>query len=156
VQRPEDSQVQLVPATSLPAFLDRLGHRVTRLPPLTYFLTSAVFHYLGPSLAVLLFVHVGVLGVAWLRIVSAAVVLALWRRPWRLLARLDGSQRRLLVCMGAVLAIMNGLFYLAAVRRPGAPDGEPEGRQGPAARRTGPARSRHGRGSGRGAAVRRR
>jgi inner membrane transporter RhtA len=105
----------LAPAASS---LDRLGHRVTRLPPLTYFLTSAVFHYLGPSLAVLLFVHVGVLGVAWLRIVSAAVVLAVWRRPWRLLARLDGPQRRLLVAMGVVLATMNALFYLAVDRLP--------------------------------------
>jgi threonine/homoserine efflux transporter RhtA len=58
---------------------------VTGLPPASYFLTSAVFHYLGPSFAVLLFAHVSVLGVAWLRIAAAAVVFALWRRPWRLL-----------------------------------------------------------------------
>jgi inner membrane transporter RhtA len=35
---------------------------------------SAVFHYLGPAFAVLLFARVGVFGVAWLRIASAAVV----------------------------------------------------------------------------------
>lgn len=96
----------------------RLGRRVSGLPPVTFFLTSAVFHYLGPSLAVLLFVHVEVLGVAWLRIVSAAVVLAIWRRPWRLLARLDGAQRRLLVALGVVLAARNALFYLAVDRLP--------------------------------------
>jgi threonine/homoserine efflux transporter RhtA len=48
-----------------------------------YFLTSAIFHYLGPSLAVLLFGHIAPAGVAWLRIASAAVVFAIWRRPWR-------------------------------------------------------------------------
>ena len=42
---------------------------------------SAVFHYLGPSLAVLLFASVDVLGVAWLRIASGGLVFALWRRP---------------------------------------------------------------------------
>ena len=31
----------------------------------------------------LLFARVDVLGVAWLRIASAALVFALWRRPWR-------------------------------------------------------------------------
>jgi inner membrane transporter RhtA len=69
-------------------------------------------------LAVPLFLHVGVLGVAWLRIVSAAVVLGLWRRPWRPLARLDGARRRLLVVMGVVLATMNALFHLAVDRLP--------------------------------------
>ena len=50
---------------------------------------SAVFHYLGPSFAVLLFARVEVLGVAWLRIASAAVIFALWRRPWHAFAPLD-------------------------------------------------------------------
>jgi len=42
-------------------------------PPQAYFVVSAVFHYLGPSFAVLLFARVEVLGVAWLRIASAAL-----------------------------------------------------------------------------------
>jgi inner membrane transporter RhtA len=79
---------------------------------------SAVFHYLGPSLAVLLFAHVHVLGVAWLRIASAAVLFAWWRRPWRLVARLSPGQRWLLLGLGAVLAAMNSLFYLAVARLP--------------------------------------
>ena len=91
---------------------------MTRLPPASYFLTSAVFHYLGPSFAVLLFVHVDVLGVAWLRIASAAVVFAVWRRPWRLLRTLTVSQRWVLLALGAVLAGMNSLFYLAIDRLP--------------------------------------
>jgi inner membrane transporter RhtA len=91
---------------------------VTGLPPVSYFLTSAVFHYLGPSFAVLLFAHVAVLGVAWLRIAAAAVVFALWRRPWRLLRNLTAPQLRILLALGAVLAAMNSLFYLAIDRLP--------------------------------------
>jgi inner membrane transporter RhtA len=79
---------------------------------------SAVFHYLGPSFAVLLFVHVHVLGVAWLRIASAAMVFAVWRRPWRLLFRSSGRQRWVLLGLGSVLAAMNTLFYLAIDRLP--------------------------------------
>ena len=41
------------------------------MPPHLWFVGSAIFHYLGPSFAVLLFVRVPVGGVAWLRIVSA-------------------------------------------------------------------------------------
>ena len=91
---------------------------VARLPPSSFFLVSAVFHYLGPSLAVLLFLRVPVLGMAWLRIASAAVVFALWRRPWRLIPRLDRAQRTVLVQLGVVLAAMNSLFYLALARLP--------------------------------------
>jgi inner membrane transporter RhtA len=96
----------------------RVARAVTRLPASSFFLTSAVFHYLGPSLAVLLFAHVGVLGVAWLRIASAALVFALWRRPWRVLRRATPAQLRLLLALGAVLAAMNSLFYLAVDRLP--------------------------------------
>jgi inner membrane transporter RhtA len=79
---------------------------------------SAVFHYLGPSFAVLLFSRVGVVGVAWLRIASAAAVFAAWRRPWRGLAGLDRGGRRLLGEWGLVLAVMNACFYEAISRLP--------------------------------------
>jgi inner membrane transporter RhtA len=79
---------------------------------------SAVFHYLGPSFAVLLFARVAVLGVAWMRIASAAVVFAAWRRPWRTFTRLDRDGRRLLIAWGAVLAVMNACFYSAISRLP--------------------------------------
>lgn len=91
---------------------------VLRVPPATYFVTSAVFHYLGPSLAVLLFVHIDVLGVAWLRISSAAVVFAVWRRPWRVWHGASKAQRLVLVGLGVTLAAMNCLFYLAIDRLP--------------------------------------
>lgn len=48
-----------------------------RVPPQAFFLISAVFHYLGPSLAVLLFARLDVLGVTWLRIAGAAAIFAL-------------------------------------------------------------------------------
>ncbi|HKG66509.1 MAG TPA: EamA family transporter [Solirubrobacteraceae bacterium] len=86
-----------------------------RVPPHAYFVGSAIFHYLGPAFAVLLFVRVEALGVAWLRIASAALVFAAWRRPWRALTLLD---RRTLVAWGAVLALMNCCFYLAIERLP--------------------------------------
>ena len=89
-----------------------------RVPPHLYFVVSAVFHYLGPAFAVLLFARVDVLGVAWLRIASAALVFALWRRPWRAFARLDGQGKRLLLGWGGVLAVMNACFYVAIDRLP--------------------------------------
>jgi inner membrane transporter RhtA len=89
-----------------------------RVPPHLYFVVSAVFHYLGPAFAVLLFARVDVLGVAWLRIASAALIFALWRRPWRAFSALDRSGRRLLAGWGAVLAVMNACFYVAIDRLP--------------------------------------
>jgi inner membrane transporter RhtA len=89
-----------------------------RVPPHAYFVVSAVFHYLGPAFAVLLFVLVDPLGVAWLRIVSAALVLAVWRRPWRTWRALGVRTKRLLVGWAAVLAVMNSSFYLAIERLP--------------------------------------
>jgi inner membrane transporter RhtA len=89
-----------------------------RAPPEAYFVGSAVFHYLGPAFAVLLFARVEPLGVAWLRIASAAALFALWRRPWRRLAGLDRAGRRLVVSLGAVFALMNASFYVAIDRLP--------------------------------------
>jgi inner membrane transporter RhtA len=87
-------------------------------PPHAYFVGSAIFHYLGPAFAVLLFVRVDVLGVAWLRIAVAALVFAAWRRPWRAARALDRSGRRLLLAWGACLALMNCCFYLSIDRLP--------------------------------------
>jgi inner membrane transporter RhtA len=89
-----------------------------RIPPHLWFVGSAIFHYLGPSFAVLLFAHVGVLGVAWLRIASAALVFALWRRPWRILRQADAETIVVIALLGACLAAMNSMFYLAIDRLP--------------------------------------
>jgi inner membrane transporter RhtA len=91
------------------------------VPPHAYFLVSAIFHYLGPAFAVLLFAHVSVLGVAWLRIASAALVFAAWRGPRhlaRVIARQSRPQLVTLVALGVVLGIMNATFYLAIARLP--------------------------------------
>jgi inner membrane transporter RhtA len=90
----------------------------TRIPPHVFFLVSAVFHYLGPSFAVLLFARVSVLGVAWFRIAGAAVVFALWRRPWRPFITLPWGKQRILLALGVVLGLMNACFYLAIARLP--------------------------------------
>ena len=90
--------------------------RLRAAPPELYFVGSAVFHYLGPSFAVLLFARVEPLGVAWLRIASAGAVFALWRRPWRALRTPDA--RRLVAARGVVLGAMNICFYHAIDRLP--------------------------------------
>src|SRR4249919_3591521 len=95
-----------------------MPRRIQQAPPHLYFVVSAVFHYLGPAFAVLLFVRVDVLGVAWLRIASAAAVFALWRRPWRSMRAVGGDAKRVLLAWGAVLALMNCCFYLAIDRLP--------------------------------------
>lgn len=99
-------------------FAPRLQGAATSIPPQAFFLVSAVFHYLGPAFAVLLFSDVSVLGVAWLRIAGAAAVFALWRRPWRTIAAASTDARRLFIAFGIVLAAMNSCFYLAIDRLP--------------------------------------
>ena len=99
--------------------MSRVGTTVAqRVPPHVYFVGSAVFHYLGPAFAVLLFARVEPLGVAWLRIASAALIFAAWRRPWRVWRGLDRRTRLLLAAWAAVLAVMNSCFYLAIDRLP--------------------------------------
>ncbi len=88
------------------------------MPPHGYFVVSAVFHYLGPAFAVLLFTSVPVLGVAGLRIASAAILFAAWRRPWRRWRSWSSRQRRLVLALGVVLGVMNSVFYLAIERLP--------------------------------------
>lgn len=95
-----------------------LSRAADTVPPPTWFTVSAVFHYLGPAFAVLLFPAVGVLGVAWLRIASAAAIFAPWTRPWRTIRTADPRARLLLVGLGLCLAVMNTSFYLALDRLP--------------------------------------
>jgi inner membrane transporter RhtA len=95
------------------------GPRLTdRVPPHAYFFVSAVFHYLGPAFAVMLFAAIEPLGVAWLRIASAALVFAIWRRPWRYWRGLTARERWTIIGLGVALAAMNSLFYLAIQQLP--------------------------------------
>jgi inner membrane transporter RhtA len=95
-----------------------LGRAAQTAPPEAFFVGSAIFHYLGPAFAVLLFARVDPIGVAWLRIASAGAIFAAWRRPWRALKGLDGTAWRLVTGLGVVLAVMNACFYIAIDRLP--------------------------------------
>jgi inner membrane transporter RhtA len=88
-----------------------------RIPPVSFFAVSAIFHYLGPSFAVLLLARLPVLGVAALRIWSAALAFALWRRPWHghVIRR---ETLPAIVLLGLVLAAMNTVFYFAVAQLP--------------------------------------
>ncbi|MFL5692124.1 MAG: EamA family transporter [Ktedonobacteraceae bacterium] len=99
-------------------FQVRKANLAARIPPHMFFFVSAIFHYLGPAFAVLLFSNLSVLGVAWFRIASAAIIFALWRRPWRMFLRIPWAKRRTLLALGVVLALMNACFYLAIARLP--------------------------------------
>src|ERR1700732_5049378 len=99
--------------------LNRIGRRrPASVPPHAYFMGSAVLHYLGPSFAVLLFARVDVLGVAWLRIASAALILAVWRRPWRSFVALGRGGQGLIGGLGAFFAVMSVCFYISIDRLP--------------------------------------
>jgi len=88
--------------------------RTAAVPPEAYFVGSAIFHYLGPAFAVLLFARVAPLGVAWLRILIAAIVFAAWRRASLRRVLLD----RVVLIWALVLAAMNCCFYIAIDRLP--------------------------------------
>jgi inner membrane transporter RhtA len=108
-----------LPLPPAPASLKRPLDRIAaRMPPLGFFMISAVFHYLGPSFAVLLFARIEALGVAWLRIATAALIFGLSRRAWRFWMRASGPQMLTVLGLGLVLAAMNAIFYLAIARLP--------------------------------------
>jgi inner membrane transporter RhtA len=89
-----------------------------KVPPHLWFGVSAIFHYLGPSFAVLLFPSVGTLGVAWMRIATAAGCFAAWSNPIKVWQGLDSRSRRLVAALGVCLGAMNCSFYLALERLP--------------------------------------
>jgi inner membrane transporter RhtA len=124
-----------VPRAAAPA--SRIASWVDAAPAPLLFVAGAVSQYAGAAIAVLLFAAVPAAGVAWLRVVAAAVFLAAWRRPWRdgwsalrppappaspagVAAGRRGSAARvaLVVAFGAALAGMNLTFYLAIERLP--------------------------------------
>lgn len=106
-------QAAILPAGRRARLSSGLARVAVKAPPEGFFVGSAIFHYLGPAFAVLLFVLVEPLGVAWIRIATAALIFALWRRPWRAFARLDANGRMTVIAMGVVLATMNACFYVS-------------------------------------------
>ncbi len=86
------------------------------VPAPLLFLLGGTSMYLGAALAVLLFEQLAPSGVAWLRMLGAAVVLLAWRRPgaaaWR------GRRLLLAGAFGLATALMNIAFYEAIARLP--------------------------------------
>jgi inner membrane transporter RhtA len=105
-----------VNAAPAPEKLSGPGAALRRVPPQTLFVLGAVSQYVGAALAVLLFAVVPAAGVAWLRVVGAAVALAVWRRPWR--SAWNAHRLRLVAAFGVVLGLMNLTFYLSIDRLP--------------------------------------
>ena len=89
-----------------------------RKPPQIWFTSSAVFHYLGPSFAVFLSLAIGVFGVTWFRIATAALIFVPITRPDRMRRRAGWPERRLLIALGVCLAVTKCSFYLALDRLP--------------------------------------
>jgi inner membrane transporter RhtA len=87
-----------------------------RVPTWALFVTGGLSMYFGAALAVVLFTQLSPASVGWLRIMGAAVVLTLWRRPWRIAWR-----RRtflLATAFSVVTGVMNIAFYEAIARLP--------------------------------------
>ncbi len=81
------------------------------MPAPALFVVSGLTQYVGAALAVGLFASVPAPGVAWWRIALAAVVLLVWRRPWR--RHWSVRELGLVAAFGTTLATMNVLFYVA-------------------------------------------
>lgn len=86
------------------------------------FVIGAVCMYVGAAIGVFLFDTVDPAAVAWLRGFGAALVLVLWRRPWRQRAGVGGrwTVRRLITAaaFGGATIGMNVMFYEAIARLP--------------------------------------
>ncbi|NTW40649.1 MAG: EamA family transporter [Cellulomonadaceae bacterium] len=89
---------------------------LARVPAPAIFVVSGLTQYLGAALAVGLFAQIVPAGLAWLRLVVAALVLLAWRRPWRL----HWSRHDLAVAalFGTALGLMNVTFYVAISHLP--------------------------------------
>jgi inner membrane transporter RhtA len=89
---------------------------VHRVPAPVLFALGGMSMYVGAAIAVLLFDELAPATVAWLRLLAAATVLVLWRRPgsaaWR------GRPLLLAALFGLVTAVMNIAFYESMARLP--------------------------------------
>jgi inner membrane transporter RhtA len=94
--------------------LGRLWRR--DVPVLLLFVIGSCSQYVGAALAVMLFERLSPAGVAWLRMLVAALILLAWRRlggaVWR------GRRLILAGCFGLVTGLMNVAFYEAIARLP--------------------------------------
>lgn len=84
---------------------------IDRVPAAALFAVSGFSQYYGAALAIGLFATLPALGVSWWRIALSAVLLLIWRRPWR--SRWTARELAASALFGVVLAAMNLAFYLA-------------------------------------------
>ena len=94
----------------------RTGMRHPGVPAPLLFVVGGGSLYLGAALAVTLFDQVRPAGVAWLRMLVAALVLLAWRRPDRTAWR--GRRLAVAGCFGLATGLMNVAFYEAIARLP--------------------------------------
>jgi inner membrane transporter RhtA len=87
-----------------------------RVPAPLLFVIGGGSQYLGAALAVAMFRELPPAAVAWLRLLGAAVVLVVWRRPP--LAAWRGRRMLLAGSFGVVTGLMNAAFYQAIDRLP--------------------------------------
>ncbi|WP_061006333.1 EamA family transporter [Mycolicibacterium mucogenicum] len=80
------------------------------------FVTGAASQYLGAAIGVFLFSTTQPATVAWLRAAAGALVLAAWRRPWRM--RLTRRRITIATLFGLITVGMNIAFYEALARIP--------------------------------------
>lgn len=91
--------------------------RIGALPPELFFICSASAQYIGAVIAVNLFDQLAPAGVAWLRVISAALILLIFSAR-RLLAQGAWTKEEFVsaASFGIAVAFMNLTFYLAIDR----------------------------------------
>ena len=93
-----------------------MSGRTAQTPAILLVVAGLACQEVGASIAVLLFPEMGPLGIVMLRLGFSAILLLLIARP-----SLRGHSRDgwlAVIAFGVVLAVMNGLFYLALERLP--------------------------------------
>jgi inner membrane transporter RhtA len=83
------------------------------VPAPLLFALSGLTQYVGAAVAVRVFGTLTPATVAWLRVTVSALVLLVWRRPWRTTGLWSWLALRTAVVFGIVLATMNVSFYVA-------------------------------------------
>lgn len=87
-----------------------------RIPLQLYIVGSGLIQYVGAALAVIAFASVEPASVAWWRILTGAVVLLAWKRPWR--GGLTRSDLAISALFGVIILTMNSSFYESIARIP--------------------------------------
>lgn len=87
-----------------------------RVPPQLYIVGSGLIQYVGAALAVVAFASVEPASVAWWRVLTGALVLLAWKRPWQ--SGLTRSDLALSALFGVIVLTMNSTFYEAIARLP--------------------------------------